>query len=138
MRISAKAEYACLALIELARTGPAGAPSRVRLIAEAHGIPERYLVQILIQLKAAGLVHSARGASGGYMLARAAEAISVAEVLGAIEGLNDSPPKTESPAGRALADLIEEARVAEHKVLDETTIAQLLQKISTPPHDWVL
>ncbi|MFO0958685.1 MAG: Rrf2 family transcriptional regulator [Isosphaeraceae bacterium] len=71
MRISAKAEYACLALIELARTGRED-PRRVREIAGCHGISGRYLVQILLQLKAAGLVESARGSQGGYQLARPA------------------------------------------------------------------
>src|SRR5690349_17357095 len=55
MKLSAKAEYACLAIIALARQGLDSTPVRVREIAETHGIPERYLVQILIQLKGAGL-----------------------------------------------------------------------------------
>ena len=70
MKISAKAEYACLAILALARPRPDDPPLRIREISEAHGIPERYLVQILLQLKGAGLVHSTRGASGGYRLAR--------------------------------------------------------------------
>ena len=72
MKISAKAEYACLAVLALARHKPGEPPMRIREIAEAHGIPERYLVQILLQLKGAGLVTSVRGASGGYRLARVA------------------------------------------------------------------
>ena len=70
MNISAKTEYACVAVLELALNYGSGQPLQVRRIAEAHGIPSRFLVQILLQLKAAGLVSSTRGASGGYQLLR--------------------------------------------------------------------
>ena len=86
MKISAKAEYACLALLALALQGPDGPPVRIRDISETHGIPERYLVQILLQLKGAGLVISTRGASGGYHLARPAARITLSEVLAVIDG----------------------------------------------------
>ncbi|MGE3822569.1 MAG: Rrf2 family transcriptional regulator, partial [Isosphaeraceae bacterium] len=56
MRISAKSEYACLAMLALARLGQDDPPARIREISASHGIPERYLVQILLQLKGAGLV----------------------------------------------------------------------------------
>src|SRR4051794_33499461 len=98
MRISAKAEYACLALIELAKPGADAAPRRARDIAEAQGIPERYLVQILIQLKAAGLVQSARGSVGGYHLVREPGKVTVAEVIAAIDGPGDPSRKASSPA----------------------------------------
>jgi len=65
MRLTAKAEYGCIAIIALALQRSETGLVRVREIAEAYRIPERYLVQILLQLKAAGLVHSARGSSGG-------------------------------------------------------------------------
>ncbi len=86
MKISAKAEYACLAVMAMARQGPESPPVHIREISEAYGIPERYLVQILLQLKGAGLVLSTRGASGGYRLARPAESISLGEVLSAVDG----------------------------------------------------
>ena len=66
--------------------GRTSTPLRIREISEAYGIPERYLVQILLQLKGAGLVASTRGAAGGYRLARQATAISLGEVLTAIDG----------------------------------------------------
>src|SRR3954468_23152598 len=89
MKISAKAEYACLALIALPRGGPETPPLRIREISESHAIPERYLVQILLQLKSAGLVVSTRGAAGGYRLARPAAAITLGEVLAVIAGPDD-------------------------------------------------
>ena len=70
MKFSAKTEYACLAVLELARAFDSDEPVRIRSIAEEHGIPSRFLVQILLQLKGAGLVNSTRGAAGGYQLAK--------------------------------------------------------------------
>ena len=67
--ISARTEYACIAMLDLARHSEQPRPVRIRDIAERHGIPSRFLVQILLQLKAAGLVQSIRGAGGGYRLA---------------------------------------------------------------------
>ena len=79
MRISAKAEYACVAMLELAANYGEPQPVRIKAIADAQGIPQRFLVQILLQLKTAGLVASVRGASGGYQLARPPETISLAD-----------------------------------------------------------
>src|SRR5947209_11234762 len=73
MRVSAKAEYACVAVLELAANYGDAQPVRVKTIADAHGISLRFLVQILLQLKGAGLVVSTRGASGGYHLTRPPE-----------------------------------------------------------------
>src|SRR5437870_12962908 len=85
MRVSAKAEYACVAMLELAASHGNPQPMRVKSIADAHGIPLRFLVQILLQLKGAGLVASVRGAAGGYQLARAAEEVSLADVINVID-----------------------------------------------------
>ena len=68
MKLSAKTEYACIAMLELAARYDTGEPIRIRTIADEHDIPSRFLVQILLQLKGAGLVNSTRGASGGYQL----------------------------------------------------------------------
>ena len=136
MRISAKSEYACLALIELARSEVPGTPRRVKEIAQAQEIPERSLVQILLQLKSAGLVHSARGSDGGYQLARPADAIAVADVISAIEGLGDPPRKGGSQESRRLAALFQEARLAHYQILATSSIAQLAKPETSP--DWVL
>src|SRR5438552_17237987 len=94
MRVSAKAEYACVAMIELARSYGEPQPVRVKAIADAHGIPQRFLVQILLQLKGAGLVVSLRGAAAGYQLARPPRAIRLADVINLI----DRPAPTRSGA----------------------------------------
>jgi len=136
MKISAKAEYACLAVLALARHRPDEPPMRIREIAEAHSIPERYLVQILLQLKGAGLVASTRGAAGGYKLARPAEEISLGEVLTAIDGPGSPPRESHEPSAQALAMVWEHIRAAERSVLDQTSIAQLAER--TAPHEWVI
>lgn len=136
MKISAKAEYACLAMLALARARPSDPPVRIKEISEAHEIPERYLVQILLQLKGSGLVTSTRGASGGYRLARPATAISLGEVLTAIDGPEAPPRGGLRPAARVLASVWEHARAAERAVLDKTSIAQLAEELS--PREWVI
>ena len=140
MKISAKAEYACLAVLALARHGPESSPVRIREISEAYGIPERYLVQILLQLKGAGLVASTRGAAGGYRLARPASSISLGEVLAAVDGPDDAAPRRlRRPSGRrprCSPPVWESVRAAERAVLDQTTIAQLAEQ--TSPHEWII
>lgn len=136
MKISARAEYACLAMIELARAQAAGQPRRVREIAEAQGVPGRYLVHILLQLKSAGLVRSVRGAVGGYSLLRRAEDISVADVMEIIEGPGDPPRDPASATARGLVEVLRRAHAAEQVVLDGVKISELAG--SGAPHDYVL
>ena len=136
MKISAKAEYACLAVLALAQPRPDSAPVRIREIADENAIPERYLVQILLQLKGAGLVHSTRGAAGGYRLARPAESISLREVLSAIDGPTEAPRESAGPAGRVLADVWQRIGDAERAVLEQTSIAELSQR--TAPREWTI
>lgn len=136
MKISAKAEYACLATLALARHRPGDPPMRIREIAEAYGIPGGYLVQILLRLKGAGLVTSIRGALGGYRLARPAAQISLGEILTAIDGPEDPPREAGGPAAQALAVVWEDLRAAERAVLDRTSIAQVAER--TAPREWVI
>ena len=84
MRLSAKADYALRASLELA-TG-ADAHVKAESLARAQGIPLRFLEQILLDLKHAGLVASQRGAEGGYWLAKPPGEISLADVIRAVEG----------------------------------------------------
>lgn len=136
MKISAKAEYACLAALALARHRPDEPPLRIREISEANGIPERYLVQILLQLKGAGLVNSTRGALGGYRLARPPESISIGEVLTAIDGPDAPPREANEPSAQALAVVWGHVRAAERAVLDTISLAKLASE--TSPREWVI
>jgi Rrf2 family transcriptional regulator, cysteine metabolism repressor len=140
MKISAKAEYACLAAIALARSRPESSFVHIREISQEYGIPERYLVQILLQLKGAGLVASTRGATGGYRLARPASRISLNEILIAMDG-PDKAHRGSSATKNRVADSVlepvwESIRAAERVVLDHTTIAQLAAQSS--PHEWFI
>jgi len=136
MKLSAKAEYGCMAIIALALPRPEAGPVRVREIAQTCSIPERYLVQILLQLKAAGLVHSARGSAGGYRLARAPEQISLGEVLGVIDGPGEPPRDVSGPAAQALGSIWERLRGLQSDYLNQITIAQIANQ--TTAHDWVI
>jgi Rrf2 family protein len=84
VRVSAKADYAIRALIELAAAGDG--PVKGERIAQAQGIPIKFLENILADLRHAGLVRSQRGADGGYWLARPAAEITLADVIRATEG----------------------------------------------------
>jgi Rrf2 family protein len=108
----------------------------VRQIAEAYRIPERYLIQILLQLKAAGLVQSMRGSSGGYRLARDPAQISLGEVLAIIDGPGEPPREFTGPAAEALASVWQQLQVLERSFLNQITIAQLVEH--PPPLDWVI
>lgn len=84
MRLSAKADYAVRAAVELAAAGEG--PVKGDRIAAAQEIPLKFLENILLDMKQAGLVRSRRGPEGGYWLARSADAIRIADVIRAVEG----------------------------------------------------
>ena len=138
MKISAKAEYACMALLALAQQGADASPLRIREISDTHAIPERYLVQILLQLKGAGLVVSTRGASGGYRLARPAAKIASARCWPRSTARTHPsavlPERNVRP--RVLGVVWDRVRAAERSVLDTTTIAELVAE--TSPHEWTI
>ena len=85
MIFSSKAEYGVRLMVELGRQSPEQ-PTSLKAIAEAEGLPLAYLEQVVARLRKAGLVMSARGAHGGYWLARPAEEIAMDEVVQALEG----------------------------------------------------
>ncbi|MFG2226467.1 RrF2 family transcriptional regulator [Streptomyces sp. NPDC050161] len=85
MRISARADYAVRAALQLAAAGDAG-PLKAEAIAEAQDIPRKFLEGILNDMRRGGLVVSRRGGSGGYRLARDAREISIADVIRVMEG----------------------------------------------------
>ena len=110
---------------------------RVRLadIADKHGIPQRFLVQILLQLKGAGLVASTRGAAGGYQLARPPEEITLADVLGVVDRTDAPPARGRSSGGKAdvsalaaaLHGVWDKILAARVQILKQTTLAELVE-----------
>jgi Rrf2 family cysteine metabolism transcriptional repressor len=85
VRVSAKELYGLRAMSELARHFGQG-PVSLSDVARTQGISQAYLEQIAIDLRRAGLLHSRRGAQGGYFLARAPQAITAGQVIRALEG----------------------------------------------------
>jgi Rrf2 family protein len=133
MRISAKGEYAIRAMLDLALHHRPGAPGLVPIqdVARRQAIPQRYLEQVLLLLKRAGLLGSRRGSSGGYRLARPPEQITVGDILRAIEGgltPLEVAGRRARDAGRDLAELWEEVAEAVAKVLDRTTLHELAER----------
>jgi Rrf2 family protein len=86
MKLSRKSEYACLALIELSENYESKKMIKIDEIAKKKNIPKKYLEQILLILKGEGLLKSVSGSNGGYMLLKAPEEITVAEVIRKIDG----------------------------------------------------
>jgi Rrf2 family cysteine metabolism transcriptional repressor len=120
-------------MLELASQYGTGAPVRIRSIAERHNVPPRFLVQILLQLKGAGLVTSVRGAAGGYQLLKSPREISLGQVMEVIDGSLEESSQTssaspDSPAARVLMQAWKAVAAAERKMLDEITLADLLDR----------
>ncbi|MCI0459879.1 MAG: Rrf2 family transcriptional regulator [Gemmataceae bacterium] len=131
MRLSAKAQYACVALLELA-TSPEEQPVQVKSLADAHGISSYYLVQILLSLKMRGLVRSTRGAAGGYQLARRPESISLADIVQALDETAPARPALSklksSPAVQALGSVLQELDARQDEMLRAITLADLQRR----------
>jgi len=85
VKVSTRGDYAARALLSLALHG-SDQPTSVKEIAERTNLPQPYLEQILLAAKGAGLVRSKRGVGGGYVLARPASGITLAEILAAVDG----------------------------------------------------
>jgi Rrf2 family protein len=140
MNLSAKTEYACLAMLELAENYADTEPLQIRRIAEEHGIPQRFLVQILLQLKGVGLVASTRGAAGGYRLARSPQEISILEVLEVIDG-NDAPTSSttkRSPLQQTLLELCRELHEVQRERLESITLADLVEQAAPREAMWYI
>ena len=149
MRTTAKADYAVRAAVELAAHGDA--PVSAERIAEAQQIPVNFLENILLDLRRAGIVESRRGAAGGYLLAKPAKEIVVADVVRAVEGplasvrgLSPDTLEYEGPA-EALRDVWVALRSAVRSVLEHVTLADIasgklpahVTRLTREPDAWV-
>lgn len=131
MRVSAKADYALRAMLELAA---AGGLVKGEQLATAQGIPQKFLESILLDLRHAELVTSRRGVEGGYTLARPADEISLADVIRAVEGpiatvrgVRPDDVRYDG-AARALAPVWIDLRAAMRGVLEATTLADVVAR----------
>lgn len=138
MNVSAKTEYACIAMIELAARYEADQPARLREIVEAQGIPQPFLVQIMSQLKAAGLVISTRGATSGYRLSKSPDQITLADIVQVIEGPSDqveSNLQKPTPATAALCGVWAQVGQARADILEDVTLSHLAARVAEQPDE---
>ena len=130
MQLSAKTQNACLAMMELARRyGAGGQPVSLKTIAEEQKVSSQFLVQILLQLKRAGLVQSVRGSSGGYRLGQDPSKTTLLDIVHAMEGDANSPqPEDATPEAQILHDTWQQANEAFQECLTAATLAELLER----------
>lgn len=130
MQVSARAEYAVRAAVELARLPAHRAMSAERVAMEAD-LPAKFLEAILTDLRHAGIIQTQRGAQGGCRLARGADQITVADIVTAVEGpvglvRGESPESLAYPSGHdAIRQLWAAAQHAIVRVFGSVTLAQL-------------
>ena len=150
MRISAKADYAVRAAVELAAVVD-DKPLKAERIATSQDIPLNFLENILGELRHAGIVRSHRGAEGGFRLARAADEVTVADVIRAVEGplatVRGGPPEDSSYPGAA--DALPRVWIAVRKnlrsVVEQVTLADVasgklpakIERLANDPEAWV-
>jgi len=149
VNISAKSDYAVRAMLALAAEDGTR-PVKGESLATAQNIPVKFLENILVDLRRSGLVASQRGADGGYRLSRPATAITVAEVIRAVDGplaniRGDRPESAEytGPA-EALRDVWVAMRAALRSVLESVTLADVVsgrlpaavRKLTADPDAW--
>lgn len=119
-------------MLELATQYESGEPVRVGSIADAHDIPSRFLVQILLQLKSAGFVASTRGAAGGYRLIKAPESVTLADVMCVFEpSLTAKPTTSTTPSAESsvLTDVWSTAAQTQLEALQAVTYADLMERV---------
>jgi len=97
VKLTVKSHYAARAVLGLARHYPKGLALKVEELASEQAVPGNYLTQILIEVKAQGLVKSVRGKEGGYLLARPPAEISLGDVLRAVHGTVFDTPALSDP-----------------------------------------
>ena len=148
MHISAKADYAVRAAVHLASVS--SGPTTTESIAAAQGIPGKFLEAIMTSLKAAGVVRSQRGPSGGFWLSRPADAITVADVMRAVDGPLASVrgQRPEDIAYVGSAEPLQEVWIAVRKnlrsVLERVTLADVaagalpddVRQLARDPEAW--
>ena len=149
MRISAKTDYAVRAAVELA-AAPGEGLLKAERIAEAQDIPLNFLENILAQLRQARIVDSRRGPEGGYLLARPAKEITLADVIRAIDGplagVSGRRPQDLEFKGTAepMRDVWVAVRASLREVLERTTLADVaarklpanVGKLTKDPDAW--
>jgi Rrf2 family protein len=150
VRISAKADYAVRAVVELAAATD-DKPVKAERVATAQEIPLNFLENILGELRHSGIVRSQRGAEGGFMLAKPADKITVADVMRAVEGplatVRGAPPEEANYGGAAgaLPRVWIAVRANLRGVVENVTLADIaagrlpakVDRLAQDPEAWV-
>ena len=130
MHVTAKADYAVRAVVELAGSSQES-PRKVDEVAQAQSIPVSFLENILTQLRSSGIVRSQRGPEGGYWLARPSDQVNLADIIRAVEGplvgVRGQRPEEIEYVGSAAAlqDVWVALRANLRKVLEQVTVADV-------------
>ncbi len=134
MRISTKGRYALRLMLDLAYNHT-GSFIPIKNISRRQDISDKYLEQIITQLSRAGLVKSARGAQGGYMLTKNPSEYTVGEILRPLEGsmapvacIEDNPNACTRADECVTMEVWREIKDAVNKVVDNITLADLVEK----------
>jgi len=131
MRLSARVDYALRATLELAANASDDRPVTSERLAQAQEIPAKFLESILLQLRRAGIVNSQRGPEGGYVLARPANQITLADVIRAVDGplANVRGERPEhvgyTGAAQALQQVWIALRASERAILETVTLEHI-------------
>ena len=143
MQLTARAEYAYWAMVELAERQPSGAPVGIPEIAQRRSIPPKFLLQVMTALKRHDLVESVRGRSGGFRLRRKPEAITLLDIYEATEGTDTHQGcPTQRHSCRTTPDRCPLARIWTKAVgevrhlLAGTTLRQALEAEQPAPHTY--
>jgi len=128
LKLSVKSDYAVRAVLSLARNFAKGGVTRVEILAREHDIPPAFLVQILIDLKAEGIVRSQRGKEGGYSLARSPDKITFGDVLRAVHGtIFDAPALSDAQCPPGIRGAWEHLQKAAESAADSITFQQMAE-----------
>ena len=131
MKLSVKSDYAARGVLGLARHHSGGVALRAEDLAAEQGIPGNYLVQILIELKAQGIVRSVRGKEGGYLLAKSPAEITLGDVLRAVHGaVFDTPALSDPECAPELRRAWKRLQEALESAADGITFQRLLEESS--------
>jgi len=138
VKVSTRGDYASRALLSLALHQEETGPTSVRDLAERTGLPQPYLEQILLALKGAGLVRSKRGVGGGYVLARTPDAITLSQIVSAVDGpiaagdfgLPHTNGACDHEGQCALLDVWSEVGQRMRAYLDSYTLADMVERAS--------
>jgi Rrf2 family transcriptional regulator, cysteine metabolism repressor len=133
MRISQKLDYACRAMAQLAKRHDGRTITRLDELAQREAVSANFLVQILNDLRRAGLVESRRGKSGGYLLGRKPDTILLREIVEAVEpSLLSFSTHTEGESGVAVRNAWERVAQELKSHLERITLAQLADRSEAP------